>query len=106
MESLKNMLLVMTAQGNLREDGLGEEGKLWSLTWEKLDKVLPDLKRDLFGKKETNEKVIEPIKEHVAVTTDVVNDVIVEQDVEKNINDMVHEQPIMNMENIIVSTAE
>ncbi|RHZ59918.1 hypothetical protein Glove_360g53 [Diversispora epigaea] len=56
-ESLKNMILVMSSSGVFNPPGTNSvetntSGKpqleLWDLTWEKVDKILPDLKNDLF----------------------------------------------------------
>lgn len=46
-ESLKNVLLVMAAQGVLVQPSLGG-GETWDLTWRKLDRVLPKLRVELF----------------------------------------------------------
>jgi hypothetical protein len=46
-ESLKNVLLVMAAQGVLVQPSLGG-GEAWDLTWRKLDRVLPKLRVEVF----------------------------------------------------------
>lgn len=46
-ESLKNVLLVMSAQGILVQPSLGG-GEVWDLTWQKLDRALPKLREDVF----------------------------------------------------------
>jgi hypothetical protein len=46
-ESLKNVLLVMAAQGVLIQPSLGG-GEAWDLTWRKLDRVLPKLRVEVF----------------------------------------------------------
>lgn len=47
-ESLKNILLVMSSSGYLVSPSVdpGQE-KLWSATWKRLDRFLPDLRKDL-----------------------------------------------------------
>ena len=46
-ESLKNVLLVMAAQGVLVQPSLGG-GEFWDVTWQKLGKVLPKLRIEIF----------------------------------------------------------
>ena len=46
-ESLKNVLLVMAAQGVLVQPSLGG-GRVWDLTWQKLDRALPKLRGEVF----------------------------------------------------------
>lgn len=46
-ESLKNVLLVMSAQGILVHPSLGG-GEVWDLTWQKLDRALPKLREEVF----------------------------------------------------------
>lgn len=46
-ESLKNVLLVMSAQGILVQPSLGG-GEIWDLTWQKLDRALPKLRGEVF----------------------------------------------------------
>jgi brefeldin A-resistance guanine nucleotide exchange factor 1 len=47
-ESLKNVLLVMSSSGYLvaRSQDPAEE-KLWTETWKRIDRFLPDLRKDL-----------------------------------------------------------
>ena len=42
-EAVKNMLLVMAAQGVLRESGGGGDAELWSTTWKKAAAISPEL---------------------------------------------------------------
>lgn len=49
-ESLKNILLVMASSGYLVEKSEGgdeAQGKLWMETWKRLDRFLPDLRKEL-----------------------------------------------------------
>jgi golgi-specific brefeldin A-resistance guanine nucleotide exchange factor 1 len=62
-ESLKNVLLVMSAQGVLVTPSLGGSA-IWDLTWQKLDRALPKLRVDIFpGEAKSS-------KDHVARSTD------------------------------------
>lgn len=56
-ESLKNVILVMSTSGYLvpPEEGKDDLG-LWNVTWEKLDRVLPDLKEQLFPRRVEEER--------------------------------------------------
>jgi hypothetical protein len=62
-ESLKNVLLVMSAQGILVQPSLGG-GEVWDLTWQKLDRVLPKLRQEVFPGETRNSK------EHKSNATD------------------------------------
>lgn len=46
-ESLKNVLLVMAAQGVLVQPSFGGS-EIWDLTWQKLDRALPKLRNEVF----------------------------------------------------------
>ena len=52
VESLKNMLLVMSTQGMFQPkqdgEGAGPSGSLWDITWTFLSPFLPNLKEELF----------------------------------------------------------
>ena len=70
-ESLKNILLVMSSSGYLvaPNEDLSQQ-KLWVETWKRLDRFLPDLRKDLdLGKplppkeaEKKDEKVAEPVE--------------------------------------------
>lgn len=48
LESLKNLLLVMASSGYLVSKSEDEEKqKLWTETWKRLDRFLPDLRKEL-----------------------------------------------------------
>jgi brefeldin A-resistance guanine nucleotide exchange factor 1 len=73
-ESLKNMMLVMAKDGYLvppTEDPSKE--KLWTETWKRLDRFLPDLRKELpqLAEPETQkekEEVKSPVVEQVPAT--------------------------------------
>ncbi|KAI5798899.1 hypothetical protein EDC01DRAFT_716687 [Geopyxis carbonaria] len=74
-ESLKNILLVMSADGYLvRPDSDGNEKnkELWDQTWKRLERFLPDLKMELFPPEPERPKEPEPklTAEPVAQTED------------------------------------
>lgn len=53
-ESLKNMLLVMSADGifeSIDETSAISGSAFWELTWHEVDKFLPNLKGELFPEK-------------------------------------------------------
>jgi len=62
-ESLKNVLLVMSAQGILVQPSLGG-GEIWDLTWHKLDRALPKLRGEVFPGE------VKRTKEFVATTAE------------------------------------
>ena len=62
-ESLKNVLLVMAAQGVLIQPSLGG-GEFWDLTWQKLDRALPKLRSEVFpGEVRTSKDFSQSAKE-------------------------------------------
>ena len=67
-ESLKNVLLVMTAQGVLVLPSLGGS-EFWDVTWQKLGKVLPKLRGELFPEE------INSSSDHVSKIAETENDV-------------------------------
>jgi len=55
---LKNVLLVMSAQGILVQPSLGG-GEVWDLTWQKLDRALPKLRGEVFpGEPKTSKEFV------------------------------------------------
>jgi len=80
-ESLKNVLLVMSAQGILVPPSQGG-GEVWDLTWQKLDRALPKLRGELFPGE------VKSTKDHITKTPEEpkeANDVqeVVNQDTEE-----------------------
>jgi len=70
-ESLKNILLVMSTSGYLvpqSEDA--SQGKLWIETWKRLDRFLPDLRKQL--DLDANEPVMEDQQAPETGTTSTV----------------------------------
>jgi len=68
-ESLKNILLVMSSSGYLvppTQDPSQE--KLWVETWKRIDRFLPDLRKelDLDGLKETEKPAVTELKNDAA----------------------------------------
>ena len=90
-ESLKNMLLVMDTSGNelFFVEATGQPTQLWSVTWQKIDAFLPNLKQETFGdiqckpvqvaKPETTNDEVKPEEkvtdEKLAATTEVATEV-------------------------------
>jgi brefeldin A-resistance guanine nucleotide exchange factor 1 len=63
-ESLKNILLVMSSSGYLVSPSTDpSQEKLWTETWKRLDRFLPDLRKELELDPQVNEKVDEKGKE-------------------------------------------
>lgn len=55
---MKNVLLVMSAQGILVQPNLGG-GEVWDLTWQKLDRALPKLREEVFpGEPKTSREFV------------------------------------------------
>jgi hypothetical protein len=54
-ESLKNVLLVMAAQGVLVQPRFGGS-EFWDVTWQKLGRVLPNLRSELFPEDISNSR--------------------------------------------------
>ncbi len=70
VESLKNMLLVMSTQGMFQprqeDQGQDQAGNLWDVTWTFLEPFLPNLKEELFPPVPA-EEVVKAVQEPVAV---------------------------------------
>jgi golgi-specific brefeldin A-resistance guanine nucleotide exchange factor 1 len=60
-ESLKNVLLVMSSQGVIVPPSAGG-GRVWDVTWQKLGRVLPKLKGEVFPDEGGEGRVID--REH------------------------------------------
>ena len=55
-ESLKNLLLVMADGGYLKSPTEGEKpSAMWEETWERVDRFLPDLLREVFPETKASE---------------------------------------------------
>lgn len=79
LETLKNILLVMHSVGVFyHSDGSGGYAPLWSLTWNRINEFLPNLKSEIF-----KEDTIEVVHTNGTVTDNISNiDVIKHQIIE------------------------
>jgi len=74
-ESLKNMLLVMDTSGRqlFFSEQTGLPTPLWTVTWEKIDTFLPNLRRETFGDLQTRAVPQPPLAAHEVAAVDEIN---------------------------------